>query len=58
MSVQIGSGAHPPSYPVSMGALSQLGKAAGAWSWHPSPASAEVEKTWMYTSTTPYAFMA
>jgi hypothetical protein len=31
---------------------------SGSWSWTPPPASAEVKKMLIYTSTPPYAFMA
>jgi hypothetical protein len=34
------------------------GKAAGREADHSPPASAEVKKMWIYTSTPPYAFMA
>jgi hypothetical protein len=51
--VQNGSGAHPASYPMSTG-----GKAAGVWSYHSHPSSAEVKNTWNYTSTPQYIFMS
>jgi hypothetical protein len=34
------------------------GKVAGDEADHSPPTSAEVKKTWMYTSTPPYVFMA
>jgi hypothetical protein len=34
------------------------GKSAGAETHHSPPTSAEVKKTWIYTSNPPYAFMA
>jgi hypothetical protein len=34
------------------------GKMAGREANHSPPASAEVKKMWIYTSTSPYAFMA
>jgi hypothetical protein len=34
------------------------GKAAGREADHSPPTSAEVNKSWIYTSTPPYAFMA
>jgi hypothetical protein len=40
------------------GALSRGVKRPGREADHSPPASAEVKKTWIYTSTPPYAFMA
>jgi hypothetical protein len=40
------------------GALSPGVKRQGREADHSPPASAEVKKTWIYTSTPPYAFMA
>jgi hypothetical protein len=48
-----GSGVHPTSYPMSTGGSFPGGKAD-----HLPPASAELKKMWIYTSTPPYAFMA
>jgi hypothetical protein len=39
-------------------ALSPGLKQQGLEADHSAPASAEVKKIWLYTSTTPYAFMA
>jgi hypothetical protein len=55
--VQTGSGVHPTSYPMGTGALSPGVKRPGRESDH-SPTSAEVKKMWLYTSTSPCAFMA
>jgi hypothetical protein len=56
--VQIGSGAHPASYPMGTrdsfpGVKQQVREAD-----HSPPASAKVKKMWIYTSTPQYAFMA
>jgi hypothetical protein len=51
--VSMGSRAHPASYPMSTGDSFPGGKAD-----HSLPTSAEVKKTWIYTSTPPYVFMA
>jgi hypothetical protein len=40
------------------GAFSPGGKRPGREAGHSPPASAEVKKMWIYTSTLPYAFMA
>jgi hypothetical protein len=56
--VQTGSGAHPASYPMGTGALTQGVKRPGSEADQSTPASAEVKKKWIYTSTPPYAFMA
>jgi hypothetical protein len=45
--VQIVSEAHPTSCPMGTGGEAD----------HSPPTSAEVKKTWFYTSTPPYAFM-
>jgi hypothetical protein len=54
---QTGSGAHPASYPMGTGALSPGVKRPGREADHSPPTSAEVNKTWIYTSTPPYVFM-
>jgi hypothetical protein len=51
--VQTGSGVHPTFYPIYTG-----GKAAGREAEHSPPASAEIKKMWIYTSTPTYAFIA
>jgi hypothetical protein len=56
--VQTGSGAHPASYPVCTGGSFPGAKTARREADHSPPASAEVKKMWIYTSTPPYAFMA
>jgi hypothetical protein len=55
--VQTGSGTHPASYPMGKGALSLGIKRQGREADHSPPASAEVKKMWIYTSTPSYAFM-
>jgi hypothetical protein len=55
---QTGSGAHPASYPMGTGALSPGVKWPGREADHSPQTNAEVKKTWIYTSTPPYAFMA
>jgi hypothetical protein len=50
--VQTGSEAHQTSY-LSLGV-----KRPGREADHSPPTSAEVKKTWIYTSTPPYVFMA
>jgi hypothetical protein len=52
-SVQTGSGAHPASYPMGTGVKRQ-----GREADHSLPTSAEVKKTWIYTSIPLYVFMA
>jgi hypothetical protein len=47
------SGVHPASYPMGTRGSFSGGKAAGAWSCHSPPSSAEVKNRWNYTSTTP-----
>jgi hypothetical protein len=55
--VEIGSGAHPASHPVGTGgAVSHGVKRHGREADH-SPTSAEIKKTWLYTSTPLYTFM-
>jgi hypothetical protein len=56
--VQTGSGAHPASYPMGKAALSPGIKRPGRETDHSPPTSSEVKKTWVYTSTFPYVFMA
>jgi hypothetical protein len=57
-SVQTGSGAHPASYPIGKGALSPEVNRQGREADRSPPTSADFKKTWVYTSTTPYVFMA
>jgi hypothetical protein len=49
-----------PNLPIQwvLGTLSPGLKRPGREPDHPLPASAEVKKMWIYTSTPPYAFMA
>jgi hypothetical protein len=54
--VQTGFGAHP--IPWVPGTLSQGVKWTGGMADHSPHTSAEVKKTWVYTSTPPYVFMA
>jgi hypothetical protein len=56
--IQIGSGAHPVSYPVGTGALSPGEHRPGHEADQSPPPSTEIKKEWSYTSTTPYVFMA
>jgi hypothetical protein len=56
--VQIGSGVHPISYPMANGGFSPGVKRPGREADHSPPASAEVKKMWINTSTPPYSFMA
>jgi hypothetical protein len=51
-------GVHPASYQWVLGALFPGEKRQGREAEHSSPASAEVKKMWIYTSTALYAFMA
>jgi hypothetical protein len=51
--VQTGCGVHPTSHSMGTGV-----KVAWREADHSTPASAEVNKMWIYTSTPPYAFMA
>jgi hypothetical protein len=55
--VQTGSGAHPASYPMETGDSFPGVKWPGREAHNSSPTSAEVKKTWIYTSTPPYVFM-
>jgi hypothetical protein len=57
-SVQTYTGAHPASYLMGTGVLSQGIKRPGREADHSPQASAEVKNAWIYTSTPPYAFMA
>jgi hypothetical protein len=54
--IQIGSWAHPASYPTGTGGSFPGGKAAGREAHHSPPTNAEVKETWTYTSPPPYAF--
>jgi hypothetical protein len=57
--VQTGSEAHPASYPMGTGGSFHGGvKRPGIEADHSPPASADVKKTWIYTPTPTYAFMA
>jgi hypothetical protein len=56
--IQSGSGATQPSIKWVPGALSPGVKRAGREADHSPPTSAEVKKTWIYTSGPPYVFMA
>jgi hypothetical protein len=56
--VQTGSGVHPTSYPMCTGGSFTVVKRPGRDAEHSLPASAEIKKMWIYTSTPPYAFMA
>jgi hypothetical protein len=56
--VQTGSGFHPTSYTMGPGGSFSGVKRPGREADHSPPTSAEVKKMWIYTSTTPYAFMA
>jgi hypothetical protein len=47
----------PPIQPMGTGALSPGVKRQGCEADHSPPASAEVKKMWIYTSTLPYGFM-
>jgi hypothetical protein len=51
--VQIGSEAHPDSYPMGAGV-----KRPGSEASHSPPTSAEVKKTWIYASIAQNVFMA
>jgi hypothetical protein len=57
-SVYTGCGAHPASYPMGTEVLSPRVKQPGREGDHSPPTSAEIKKTWLYTSTPPYVFMA
>jgi hypothetical protein len=56
--VQTGSGVHPTSYPMGTGNPFPGVKRPGREADYSPPASSEVKKMWIYTSTPPYAFMA
>jgi hypothetical protein len=56
--VQIGSGVHPTSYAMGTDSSFPGVNRPGCEADHSPPASAEVNKMWIYTSTPPYAFMA
>jgi hypothetical protein len=51
--VQTGSAAHTAIYPMGTG-----GSFPKRENDHSPPTNAKVKKTWIYTSTAPYAFMA
>jgi hypothetical protein len=53
--IQTGSGVHSTSCPMCMGALSPGVKRLARETDHSPPTSAEVKKTWVYTSTPLYA---
>jgi hypothetical protein len=55
--VQTGSGVHP-TYPMGTGGSFPGVKRQGRETDHSPSTSAEVKKTWIYTSTPPYIFMA
>jgi hypothetical protein len=55
--VQTGYGAHPTSNPMVTRAFFPGVKRPGREANHSQPASAEVKKIWIYTSTLPYAFI-
>jgi hypothetical protein len=55
--VPVGSGAHPASYPMGTEGPFPGGKRQGREADHSPPASAEVKKMWIYTTTPPYAFI-
>jgi hypothetical protein len=55
--VQTGSEAHPASYLMSTVPFSPRVKLQGREADHSPPATAEVNKMWIYTSIPPYAFM-
>jgi hypothetical protein len=50
--------AHPVSYPMGTGALSSGVKRQGREADDSAPTSDEAKKTWIYTSTPPYIFLA
>jgi hypothetical protein len=56
--VQTGFGVRPVSYQVGTGAVSPGIKQPEREADHSPPTCAEVKKTWIYTTTPPYAFMA
>jgi hypothetical protein len=51
--IQTGSGVHPTSNPMGTGV-----KLPGRQAYYSRPASAEVNKMWIYTSIPPYALIA
>jgi hypothetical protein len=55
--IQIGSGAHPASYPMGIGSSFPGGKAARREADHSLAKNAWVKKTQFYTYTPPYNFM-
>jgi hypothetical protein len=56
--VQTGSGVHSTSYPMGTGDPSPGVKRPEREAEHSPPASSEVKKMWLYTSTPLYVFMA
>jgi hypothetical protein len=58
VSVQTGSGSHPAFYPVGTGGSFPGVKWSGLEADHSPPTSVEVKKTWIYTFTPLYVFMA
>jgi hypothetical protein len=58
ISSQTGSGTHPASYPISREGPFPKVRRPGYKTDHSPPTSTEVKKTWVYTSTPPYVFMA
>jgi hypothetical protein len=56
--VQTGSEAHPASYPIVTGSTFPGVKRPAREADHSPPTSADVKKTWVYTSTPTYIFMA
>jgi hypothetical protein len=56
--VQTGSGAHSVCYQLGNGGSFPGVKRPGREADHSLPIRAEIKKTWMYTSTSPYALMA
>jgi hypothetical protein len=56
--IQTSSGAHPASHPKGTGSYFPTIKRQESEADHSPPTSAEVKKTWVYTSIPPYVFMA
>jgi hypothetical protein len=56
--IQTNSGVYPNSSPMGTRVLSPGVKRQGREADHSSPTSGEIKKTWMYTSTPSYIFMA
>jgi hypothetical protein len=54
--VQAGIGVHPASYPMGTRNFSTGVKRPVRETDHSPPSSAEVKKSWIYTSTPPYVF--